>query len=70
MQMNKDEILNNYQIFTLTDLETVLRVSHRTLLTYVKDGKLKAFKIGNKWRVTKGDLKDFIQKNQKQNNKE
>lgn len=68
--MNKDEILNNYQIFTLTDLETVLRVSHRTLLTYVKDGKLKAFKIGNKWRVTKGDLKDFIQKNQKQNNKE
>ena len=68
--MNKDEILNNYQIFTLTDLETVLRVSHRTLLTYVKDGKLKAFKIGNKSRVTKEDLKDFIQKNQKQNNKE
>lgn len=70
MQMNKDEILNNYQIFTLTDLETVLRVSHRTLLTYVKDGQLKAFKMGNKWRVTKEDLKDFIQKNQKQNNKE
>ena len=36
-------------------------MSHRTLLTYVKQGRLKAVKAGGKWKVTKEQLKAFIE---------
>lgn len=58
--MNKEETLQSIKLYTLTELEEVLGVTHRTLLTYVKDGKLKAVKIGGKWKVTEENLRAFI----------
>ena len=52
--------LDEFKLYTLTELEGVLGVSHRTLLTYVKQGRLKAVKAGGKWKVTKEQLKAFI----------
>jgi DNA binding domain, excisionase family len=52
--------LNDLKLYTLTEIETVLGVTHRTLLTYVTTGKLKATKIGGRWKVTKSALKEFI----------
>ncbi|MBR6396908.1 MAG: helix-turn-helix domain-containing protein, partial [Lachnospiraceae bacterium] len=49
------------KLYTLTELEGVLGVSHRTLLTYVKQGRLKAVKAGGKWKVTKEQLKAFVE---------
>ena len=49
-----------FRLYTLTELEEILGVSHRTLLDYVKSGKLKARKIGGKWKVTEENLKLFI----------
>ena len=37
-----------------------LKVSHRTLLEYVRIGRLKAVKIGGKWTVTKENLSKFV----------
>ena len=51
--------LKDVKLYTLTELEEVIGVTHRTLLTYVKDGKLKAIKIGNKWRVKEADVRAF-----------
>lgn len=34
--------LDEFKLYTLTELEKVIGVSHRTLLSYVKSGKLKA----------------------------
>ncbi len=50
------------KLYTLTELESVLGLSHVTLLSYVKQGKLKATKLGGtgKWKVTEDDLKAFI----------
>lgn len=56
----RQEQLNNFRVYTLTELEPVLGVTHRTLLQYVKDGKIKAVKIGGKWKVSEENLKDFI----------
>lgn len=56
----KQEQLKNFRVYTLTELEPVLGITHRTLLQYVKDGKLKAVKIGGKWKVSEGNLKTFI----------
>ena len=49
-----------FKLYTLSELEDILGVTHRTLLEYVKKGKLKARKIGGKWRVTEQNLKLFI----------
>lgn len=53
----------NIKIYTLKELETVLHVTYRSLLTYIKTGKLKAVKIGHSWRVSEDNLKAFINGN-------
>jgi excisionase family DNA binding protein len=57
---NRAAELDEFKLYTLTELESVLGVSHRTLLTYVKQGRLKAVKAGGKWKVTKDQLKAFV----------
>lgn len=57
---DRREQLNTFRLFTLTELEPVLGVTHRTLLQYVKDKRLKAVKIGGKWKVSEDNLKAFI----------
>ena len=60
-QTNRTAELDEFKLYTLTELEGVLGVSHRTLLTYVKQGRLKAVKAGGKWKVTKEQLKAFVE---------
>ena len=57
---NRLDTLNNIKLYTLTELEDVLGVTHRTLQTYMKSGKLKGVKIGGKWKVTEENLMRFI----------
>ncbi len=48
------------RLYTLTELEPILGVTHRTLQTYIKDGRLKGVKLGGKWKVTEENLRKFI----------
>jgi len=57
--------LEKLKLYTLTEIEPVLGVTHRTLLGYIKSGKLKAVKIGNKWKVSEDNLKAFINGSEK-----
>ena len=52
--------LDGLTLYTLTELESVLGVTHRTLQSYIKDGRLKGVKIGGKWKVSEENLKKFI----------
>lgn len=52
--------LEAIRLFTLTEIEPILGVTHRTLLTYIKDGRLKGVKIGGKWKISEENLKKFI----------
>ena len=52
--------LDGLTLYTLTELESVLGVTHRTLQSYIKDGHLKGVKIGGKWKVSEENLKKFI----------
>ena len=54
-------IENIGKLYNLADLEPVLGVSRRTLLTYISNGDLKAFKIGKKWKVSDVALKEFLE---------
>lgn len=47
-------------VYDLKDIETMLKVTRRTLLSYIKAGKLTATKIGGKWIVTRENLEKFI----------
>lgn len=55
--------LEKLKLYTLAEIEPILGVTRRTLLEYIKSGKLKAVKIGNKWKVSEENLKDFINGN-------
>ena len=52
--------LQRLNVYSLTELEPILGVTHRTLLNYVSSGKLKAVKIGGKWKVSEENLKKLI----------
>lgn len=51
---------NNY---TVNDLMEILGVTRRTILTYIKQKRIRAFKLGNQWRVTEEELQNFIKRN-------
>lgn len=57
---DRKEKLDKFTVYTLTELEPVLGVTHRTLLDYVKTGRLKAVKIGGKWKVSEDNLRRFL----------
>lgn len=48
------------KVYTLEEIEAMLHVTRRTLYNWIKDGKLKAFKVGKEWRVTEEALQDFF----------
>ena len=52
--------LDDLKVYSLTEIEPILGVTHRTLVTYIKDGKLKGVKIGGKWKISAENLKKFI----------
>ena len=57
---NRTSELEELKVYSLTEIEPILGVTHRTLLTYIKDGRLKGVKIGGKWKVSWENLRKFI----------
>ena len=47
------------KMYTLKELESVLGVSNRTLQNYIRQGRLRAVKMG-KWRVSEENLQAFM----------
>lgn len=49
------------QYLTVEDVMKRLDIGERTAYRYVKEGKIKAVKIGG-WRIEEKDLQDFIKR--------
>lgn len=49
------------KVYTLDEIAEILQTTKRTLYNYIKDGKLKAVKIGKYWRVTNENLNNFLE---------
>lgn len=56
----RTERLTDMRLYSLTEIEDIIGVTHRTLLSYVKDKRLKASMVGGKWKVTEASLRSFI----------
>lgn len=50
------------KIYTLEEIAELLHITRRTLYTYVKEGKLKAVKVGKYWRVTEKNFQEFLER--------
>lgn len=50
------------KLYTLTEAQEIIGVTHRTMLRYVYDGKLQANKVGGRWKVSEEELRRFIGK--------
>ncbi|MBP1920959.1 helix-turn-helix domain-containing protein [Youngiibacter multivorans] len=48
------------KFYDIKEVAAILGVTPRTVQTYITDGKIKAMKIGNKWKVKEEDLKKYL----------
>lgn len=56
------------KIYTLQEAADLLKVSTRSVLRYIKSGRLKATKIGQ-WRVNESALNEFLGQSTNQHDK-
>ncbi len=53
------------ELYTIDELADFLRVSPRTIRRYLKDGKIKGFKVNGKaWRFSDDEVARFIKEQQ------
>lgn len=50
------------KIFTPQEVADKLGVTKRTVNYHASQRNLKAFKVGNRWRITAPDLNEFLEK--------
>lgn len=52
--------MGELKVYTIEEVVALLHVTRRSIYSYIKDGKLKAVKIGKYWRVTQENLEAFL----------
>jgi excisionase family DNA binding protein len=52
--------MEDFKLYTINELTTILKVTQRTVYNYIKSKNLKALKIGKYWRVRHTDLREFL----------
>lgn len=53
-------MLNVKEMLTIKEAAETLDLSTRTINRYIKEGKIKAYMVGNKWRFEKEEIQRFI----------
>ena len=48
------------EIYTPDEIAEKLKISEQTVRKYLRQEKIKGFKLGNSWRVKEKDLLEFI----------
>lgn len=51
---------NGINLLTVKDVSGLIKVTDRTILQYLRDGKIKGQKIGNTWYVTEQNLERYL----------
>lgn len=53
------------EYFTTEDIAKLLQISPITVQRWLNDGKLKGFKVGQTWRVSKKVLEEYLEQKEK-----
>jgi len=54
--------MEDITIYTLEEVAQILKTSIDTIIVDINNGSLHAFRVGTEWRITKENLKSFIEK--------
>lgn len=54
-------IITSLKLYTIEEISDILKVTTRTVYNYIKNGSLRALKMGKYWRVTEESLREFIE---------
>lgn len=49
------------EVYTIEECSEILKVTKRTIYKYVKEGSLRASKVGRDWRITDAALRAFLE---------
>jgi excisionase family DNA binding protein len=52
--------LNIPEIMTFNECKEILKVGKNTLLDLIHNGEIDAFKVGNRWKITRESVEEFI----------
>lgn len=61
-----EDMNSKYDLYTVKEVADKLKMKPRTILQYIRDGKLKAINFGRDYRVTGKVLKEYIDLKQKE----
>ena len=50
------------KIYTIRDIEELLKTNRQTIYKYIRFGDLQGVKIGRTWRFTEENVNDFLKK--------
>lgn len=50
------------KLYTVTEVAAILKVHRETILRWIAEGKINAFKVGKEWRIDEKDLQEFIER--------
>lgn len=53
-------IMNIPPVMTFSECKSILKVGKNTLLNLLHSGQLDGFMIGNRWRITRDSLIEYI----------
>ncbi len=59
----------NTKYYSVEEISTLLDMHPKTVQRYVREGKIKATKVGKAWRVNASDFNDFMQSTGQANEK-
>ena len=48
------------KVYTVEEVMEIMHLTKRTVYNYLRDGKLKAVKVGKYWRISQENLEEFI----------
>ena len=49
------------EYITVREAAAILKRTVFTVLRYIKDGKLRAYKVGNSYRLLETDIREFVE---------
>lgn len=52
--------MEDIKIYTPEEVAELLKLKKATIQRHIRNGELKAFKVGRFWRIKEQDLKEFM----------
>ena len=52
--------MNIPEIMTFNECKEILKIGKNTLLDLIHNGELDAFKVGNRWKITRESVEEFV----------